>query len=199
MGLGSCATVRLKEAHEKAKQARLQLQEDKDLVVIRQEKVTAIRKAKTKAKTFSECVDIFLPRKTFNNAKHGKQWRSTLEEYAYPRIGDLLVLEIDISDIKAVLDPIWQIRTETASRVQGRTKKVIDYAIVSGYREKSNPAIWTGYLDSIFDSPKKIKSVVHMDSMPYSKVYEFLQTLHTHEAISAKPILWMRTINEVYP
>jgi len=188
MGLGSCATVGLKEAREKAKQARLLLQEGKDPVDIRQEKVEAVRKAKTKAKTFSECVDLFLARKTFNNVKHGKQWRSTLEEYAYPHIGDLLVSEIDISDIKAVLDPIWQTKTETASRVQGRIKKVIDYAIVSGYREKSNPAIWTGYLDSIFDSPKKIKSVIHMQAMPYTKVYDFIQALNKHEAISAKAL-----------
>ena len=188
LSLGSCITVGLKEAREKAKQARLLLQEGTDPVDTRKEKVKAVRKAKTKAKTFSECVDLFLGRKTFNNVKHGKQWRSTLKEYAYPRIGDLLVSEIDISDIKEVLDPIWQTKTETASRVQGRIKKVIDYAIVSGYREKSNPAIWTGYLDSIFDSPKKVKSVVHMDSIPYSKVYEFMQALHTHEAISAKAL-----------
>jgi integrase len=188
MGLGSCSTVGLKEAREKAKQARLLLQEGKDPVDTRQEKVKAVRKAKTKAKTFSECVDLYLARKTFNNVKHGKQWRSTLEEYAHPHIGDLLVSEIDISDIKAVLDPIWQTKTETASRVQGRIKKVIDYAIVSGYREKSNPALWTGYLDSIFDSPKKIKSVVHMDSIPYSEIYEFLQALNKHKAISARAL-----------
>jgi len=72
--------------------------------------------------------------------------------------------------------------------VQGRIKKIIDYAIVSGYREKSNPAIWTGYLDSVFDSPKKIKVVNHLDAMPYAKVNDFLLALRKHDAISAKAL-----------
>jgi len=188
MGLGSCATVGLKEARDKAKDARLLLQEGKDPLATRQDKAKAIKKAKAKSKTFAECADLFLARKTFNNVKHGKQWRSTLEEYAYPHLGALPVSEIDISDIKEVLDPIWHTKTETASRVQGRIKKIIDYAIVSGYREKSNPAIWTGYLDSVFDSPKKIKVVNHLDAMPYAKVNDFLLALRKHDAISAKAL-----------
>jgi integrase len=100
----------------------------------------------------------------------------------------MLIDDIGIADIKAVLDPIWKKKTVTASRVQGRIKKILDYAIVSGYREKSNPAIWGGFLDSIYQSPKKLKAVEHMDSMPYSKAYDFLQVLKCHEAISAKAL-----------
>ncbi len=129
MGLGAISTLTL-------------LLDGKDPLDEREAKATAIKKAKAKSKTFSECVDLFLARKTFNNVKHGKQWRSTLETYAYPHLKNLPVSVIDIADIKEVLDPIWKGKTETAHRLQGRIKTVIDFAIVSGYREKSNPAIW---------------------------------------------------------
>jgi integrase len=131
---------------------------------------------------------MFLATRTFNNVKHGKQWEATLKTYAYPHIGSMLVGDIGISDIKSVLDPIWKSKTVTASRVQGRIKSIIDYAIVSGYREKANPAIWDGFLDSIYQSPKKLKDVEHMDSLPYAKLYEFLNALRKHNSISAKAL-----------
>ena len=80
---------------------------------------------------------------------------------------------------------------QIASRVQGRIKKIIDYAIVSGYRDKANPAIWDGFLDSIYQSPKKLKTVEHMDSMPYSNIHEFLLALRKHKAISAKALEYL--------
>jgi integrase len=100
----------------------------------------------------------------------------------------MLVGDIGIANIKAVLDPIWRTKTETASRVQGRIKSIIDYAIVSGYRDKSNPALWDGFLDSIYQSPKKLKVVEHMDSLPYSKLHKFLLALRKHNAITAKAL-----------
>jgi integrase len=131
---------------------------------------------------------MFLATRTFNNVKHGKQWESTLKTYVYPHIGSMLVGEIGVANIKSVLDPIWKSKTETASRVQGRIKSIIDYAIVSGYREKANPAIWDGFLDSIYQSPKKLKNVEHMDSLPYAKLHEFLLALRKHNSMSAKAL-----------
>jgi integrase len=186
MGLGAISTLSLKDARKKAGDLRALLLDGKDPLGERQAKVIAVKKAKAKSKTFSECVDLYLDRKTFNNVKHGKQWRSTLETYAYPHLKDMPVSVIDISDIKEVLDPIWKTKTETASRLQGRIKTVMDYAIVSGYREKSNPAIWTGYLSTQYDAPEKIKVVKHMPSMPYSQLHSFMQALRKRESIAAK-------------
>lgn len=188
MGLGTISTLSLKDARKKAGDLRALLLDGKDPLGERQAKVIAIKKAKAKSKTFSECVDLYLARKTFNNVKHGKQWRSTLETYAYPHLKDTPVSDIDISDIKEVLDPIWKTKTETASRLQGRIKIVVDYAIVSGYREKANPAIWTGYLSTQYDAPEKIKVVKHMPSMPYSQLNAFMQALRKHGAVSAKAL-----------
>lgn len=188
MGLGGYPALTLAQATEKARQIKAEIDKGLDPIQTKRANKSKLIADKDKSKTFEECARLFLDGRTFHNKKHAKQWESTLRTYAYPHIGKLLVSDIGIENIKAVLDPIWKIKTQTASRIQGRIKAIIDYAIVSGYREKSNPALWDGFLNSIYQSPKKIQAVKHMDSMPYSKVYEFLQALKKHQTISAKAL-----------
>ena len=188
IGLGGYPTVTLSNAIEKARQLKVDIDNGIDPISAKKASKSRLIAERAKAKTFEECAEMFLATRTFTNVKHGKQWESTLKTYAYPHIGSMLINEIGIANIKAILDPIWKKKTETASRVQGRIKSIIDYAIVSGYREKANPAIWDGFLDSIYQSPKKLKVIEHIDSMPYSNVYNFLQSLRKHDVISAKAL-----------
>jgi len=188
MGLGGFPAITLAQATEKARQIKAEIDKGSDPIQAKKANKSKLISERAKSKTFEECARLFLDSRTFQSEKHSKQWESTLRTYAYPHIGKLLVSEIGIENIKAVLDPIWKSKTVTASKLQGRIKSIVDYAIVSGYREKSNPALWDGFLDSIYQSPKKIKVVKHMDSMPYSKVNEFLQALRKHKNISAKAL-----------
>ena len=188
MGLGGYPAVSLAQAIDKARAIKFDIDRGIDPIGVKKASKSNLIAARAKNKTFKECAELFLATRTFKSEKHRKQWFATLESYAYPHIGKLLINDIGIANIKAVLDPIWQTKTETASRLQGRIKSVIDYAIVCGYRDKANPAIWDGYLDSIYQSPKKLKSVEHMDAIPYSKVHNFVQALKTHDAISAKAL-----------
>jgi integrase len=187
-GLGGYPSVSLAQAIEKARQIKTEIGNGTDPIQAKKIIKSNLIADRAKAKTFEECSKMFLAARTFNNVKHGKQWDATLKTYAHPYIGSMLVGDIGIADIKSVLDPIWKSKTVTASRVQGRIKSIIDYAIVSGYREKANPAIWDGFLDSIYQSPKKLKDVKHMDSLPYSKLNDFLLALRNHASISAKAL-----------
>lgn len=188
IGLGGFPAVTLAQATEGARRLKMEIGTGIDPIQAKKTIKSNLIADRAKAKTFEECAALFLATRTFTNKKHGKQWESTLKTYAYPYIGKMLVGDIGIANIKAVLDPIWKTKTETASRVQGRIKSIIDYAIVSGYRDKSNPAIWDGFLDSIYQSPKKLKVVEHMDSLPYSKLHSFLLALRKHDAMSAKAL-----------
>ncbi len=188
IGLGGFPAVTLAQATESARRLKMEIGTGIDPIQAKKTIKSNLIANRAKAKTFEECAALFLATRTFTNKKHGKQWESTLKTYAYPYIGKMLVGDIGIANIKAVLDPIWRTKTETASRVQGRIKSIIDYAIVSGYRDKSNPALWDGFLDSIYQSPKKLKVVEHMDSLPYSKLHNFLLALRKHNAITAKAL-----------
>lgn len=188
MGLGGYPAVTLAKAIEKARAVKDEIDKGNDPVALKKINKSNLISERARAKTFEDCANLFLATRNFTNKKHGKQWESTLKTYAYTHIGKMLVSDIGIANIKAVLDPIWKTKTETASRVQGRIKSIIDYAIVSGYRDKANPAIWDGFLDSIYQSPKKLKVVEHMDSLPYPKLHDFVLALRKHKTISAKAL-----------
>ena len=78
------------------------------------------------AKTFKECAEEYISshRAGWRNVKHAAQWTSTLETYAFPVIGSLPVQDIDTPLVMKVLEPIWQAKTETASRVRGRIEAI---------------------------------------------------------------------------
>ena len=109
--------------------------------------------------SFKEAMEMALPsiQDGLRNAKHKAQWRTTLETYALPSIGNLPVNEITVNEVHALLQPIWKDKTETASRLRGRIEKVLDYAIVKGMMPPPNPATWQGNLSSLLPAKNKIK------------------------------------------
>ena len=76
---------------------------------------------------------------TWRNPKHRQQWRNTLDTYVYPVIGDLPVQAVDVAHVMKILEPIWQTKPETASRVRGRIETVLDWATARGYRHGREP------------------------------------------------------------
>jgi len=76
---------------------------------------------------------------TWKNPKHAAQFISTLETYAFPRLGRLKVPEVTTADVLAVLSPIWVEKAETARRVRQRIGTVMKWAIAQGWRQ-DNPA-----------------------------------------------------------
>jgi integrase len=160
-----------------------------------------------KAKTFREVADAYLKAhtKAFSNLKHRKQWQTTLETYVYPLIGNRLVSSITMADIVTVLEQpteknprnykpagkFWDVKTETASRVQGRIKSILDYAIVKEYRTGSNPALWDGVLSTQLPSPKKIAKVKHHPALPYSQAPNFMKKLRENQSTSAAALQFL--------
>ena len=78
-----------------------------------------------KVPTFTNCAARYIRahRRGWKNAKHARQWVSTLKTYACPVIGDKPVDAISTEDILAILSPSWTEKTETAKRIQGRNRK----------------------------------------------------------------------------
>ena len=93
---------------------------------------------------------------------------------------------IDTQHILKVLKPIWNTKTETASRVRGRIELILDYAEVQKWRTGSNPARWKGHLKSILPSPQKIVEVKHHKAMPYEELPTFLGDLKLMDGMGAR-------------
>ena len=121
----------------------------------------------------------------WSNPKHAAQWEYTLREYAFPIIGDKSLDEINLEDILKILTPIWQTKTETASRLRGRIEWILAAATVRKLRSGINPALWRGLLQTILPAPKRFKKVEHHAALPYKEIPQFMSELQDVSRISA--------------
>lgn len=204
IGLGSYPQVTLAQARVMAKGLVIEAKQGVNLKAQKSARRSALLAEQARVKTFIECVEAYTEAKgvEHTNAKHRKQWITTLETYAYPIIGKRLVADITRADVLRVLnqpadpkDPesgtFWLVKNETANRVLGRIKTVLDYAKTSEYRSGDNPAEWTGNLKNILPAPNKVAKVNHQPAVPYALVGDFMSKLRLNESISAKALQFL--------
>ena len=121
----------------------------------------------------------------WRNAKHAQQWANTLRDYAFPRLGRMKPGAVALSDVVAVLSPIWQTKTETATRLRQRIEAVLDYCRVHGWRDGDNPARWRGTLDKVLPPPQRLKSRGHFAAAEYRELPEIMRGLEKQRGTSA--------------
>ena len=141
--------------------------------------------------SFKEAMEMALPsiQDGLRNAKHKAQWRTTLETYALPSIGNLPVNEITVNEVHALLQPIWKDKTETASRLRGRIEKVLDYAIVKGMMPPPNPATWQGNLSSLLPAKNKIKVKKNHPALQLKDTQRWWSELKQRDGTGAKALM----------
>lgn len=190
MGLGPTHTVSLASARSQAKEHRLTLREGKDPLDARNATKLAASIAKARVMTFDQCASAYIAahRGGWKNAKHVSQWENTLSTYATPVVGALPVAEVDTALVVKVLSPIWQGKTETATRLRGRIEKILDFATVSGHRQGENPARWRGHLDKLLANPNKVARVKHHPALPWQEMGALMAELRAREGIAARAL-----------
>ena len=204
LGLGSYPQLTLKEAREKARRLVVEARDGVDLLESKRARRQALLDAQAKSKTFEQIAAEYIQAhgSDYTNDKHRKQWASTLESYAYPVIGRMPVANIEMTHILQVLtqettghdgEPakLWFAKPQTAHRLLGRIKTVLDAATVAGYRSGANPAIWTGYLDTQLPSPKKVRPVKHHKAVPYELIHEVIAALGQNDSVSSKALQFL--------
>lgn len=173
IGLGPLKSVDLKDAREAAYQIRRQIAQGLDPVLERRRKRQAIPNFRDAAKiVHSE------HKASWKNGKHRNQWLSTLETYAFPKLGNRLVSDIGAPEIRDVLAPIWLSKPETARRVRQRIGTVLDWACVKGFRQTEAP------LRSLSKGlPRQPRKDRHFAAMNYGDVPEFIKRLQARESV----------------
>lgn len=187
MGLGAYPAVSLVAARKAAAGYRDILKSGVDPIDYRdaQAKAEAIKAAGVPTFTSVAARFILAHRRGWSNAKHARQWCATLKTYARPIIGTKPVDQITTEDVLKVLKPIWNTKTETAKRVQGRLENVLDFAAAHKWRDQSNPARWRGHLDKLLPRPSRVATVAHHPAMDYQDVPVFMVELAGKEGVSA--------------
>jgi integrase len=84
-----------------------------------------------------------------------------------------------------VLDPIWNAKPETASRLRGRIEAILDWATVRQFRAGNNPARWKGQLDKLLPAQGKFSTVKHHAALPFVEIGQFIGKLREQEGIGA--------------
>jgi integrase len=190
IGHGGYPDVTVAAAREAARQDRAKIKVGIDPVAERRAARSALQASVAAAVTFEFAAKQYVEahEAEWRNAKHGQQWRNTLETYAYPIIGAMLVRDVELPQVLAVLNPIWKTKTETAKRLRGRIESILDWATASGYRAGLNPARWKGHLSKLLGAPSKIAKVTHHAALPLPAVGAFVRDLRTHEGMGARAL-----------
>jgi integrase len=188
LGLGSYPEVTLAEARELAATHRKAIRAGIDIAAEKKVIAATVRAEQAKAVTFDWCSAQYIAahKSSWRNAKSEQQWTNTLSTYASPVIGALDVARIETSHIMQILEPIWQTKAETASRLRGRIENVLDWATVSQHRTGDNPARLKGHLDVLLPARNKAISIEHHAALPYAQMSGFMTELAKVGGIAAR-------------
>ena len=203
MGLGPLTTVSLAKARAAADDCRRLRREGLNPIEARRAQRAVQAAPEARAPTFRACAEQLIASHEvgWRNAKHRQQWRNTLATYAYPIIGELPVTTVDTELVLQVLQqpiqiegskmtPLWNAKSETASRVRGRIESVLNWAKARNYRDRTsaNPATWRGHLDHLLPARSKVRCVRHHPSLPYAEVPALTAELRSLTSISARAL-----------
>lgn len=172
IGLGSAKLLMLAEARQKASALR-------KAVKIDRRDVLAEKKDEAAAKvTFRDAARQYHSENEggWKSTVYARQWLASLENYAFPNLGDVPTGGITSADIIAVLTPIWQEIPETARQVRNRICAVLDYAHAKGWRSREAP-LGNGSLKAGRGLPRQVKTRQNRKAMPYVALPGFITAL----------------------
>ncbi|AUW57090.1 integrase [Sphingobium sp. SCG-1] len=174
IGLGSANLVKLADVRETALDNRRQARAGIDPLEARKRDMAVL----TFKQAAQKVHDLNVP--TWRNDKHGSQWLTTLEKYAYPHFGNKRINVVSSSDVLTALMAIWNSHPETARRVKQRIGTVMKWAMAQGWRTDNPADVITKAL------PKHDRSKVeHRKALPYDRVADAIRTIQASEAMVA--------------
>lgn len=178
IGLGAYPDVTLAQARERARGVKDMIWQGIDPL------------AEKRRLTFAQAMEKTLEARTaeFRNEKHKKQWRSTLDNYAVPVLGNMAVQDIGVADVLRVLEPIWRDKTVTAKRLRGRIEAVLSWATVGGHRTGDNPARWRGNLDAVLPKPGKVAKVRHNPALSLADAADWFTDLRNRDGMATRAL-----------
>lgn len=173
IGLGSLKLFSLAEARARSLEHRRQIALGIDPIAER-------KKVEDPVPTFRQAaVRVHNELKIgWENGKHQDQWIKTLASYAYPKLGDRLVNDIEGPIIRDVLAPIWLAKPETARRVRQRIGAVLDWSYAKGYRQTEAPmrSLSRGL-------PRQPRKDGHFAALPFSEIPDLIVRLRERTSV----------------
>lgn len=189
-GLGGYPDVTLSSARDKARAVKAMIGQGVDPIAEKQALKSAIIREQAKGVTFESLAAEYITKKAreLKTAKQVQKLTNHLKSYAYPTLGRMFVADIERAHVVAVLQPIWETKNETASRVRTSIERILDLAAVKGLRTGDNPARWKGNLELSFAARQKVAKVKHYTALPVAELPEFMGKLTACKSIAARAL-----------
>jgi len=170
MGLGQWPEISLSEARSLASDARQLVRSGINPIRERQASLQTQREIPT----LEEVIELAYEAKKAGLRDEGKagRWLSPLKIYVIPKIGKLLVTEVDQNVISETLRPIWRTKYPTAEKALGRINIALQYAVAQGHNINLSCIASARLL--LGESGHKVQ---HHQSMPWQEVPAFYRSL----------------------
>ena len=181
LGLGGYPLVPLAEARRVAAENRRVARSGGDPVA------APARKA---VPSLSEVVEAVIAarRVSWRNPATERKWRRLFSTLVLPVIGDKLVDEVTLDDLREIVLPHWQGRGSTGYVVRQHLDSVLRWSVAHGHRS-DNPA------EQLKVLVPKIKAIVHHHpSLPHRKVRDAMRAVEASRADQAVKLALLFTV-----
>ena len=170
LGLGAATLVPLAKAREQALANRMLARSGGDPL--------SDKRRVQGVPTFAEAAQRVLEQKRdgWRGRWHAQTWIRSMERYAFPRIGNRPVSEVNTADVLEILTPIWHSKAETARAVRQRIRSVLEWAIALDMRN-DNPC------DRVLPVLGPQNDIVtHRQALPHRDVAAAIETMRAGSA-----------------
>jgi integrase len=192
MGLGAYPIVSLATAREKTLACKRSVANGLNPRDERDKVKTELKAAKAHSVTFEKAANEYIKthRESWKNVKHAQQWESTLDTYAFKKIGKVPCADVTKEQVLSILTPIWTEKHETATRLRGRIEKILDWAMAKGYRTATNSAVLKGNLQPLLPTINKRKRIEHHKALHYDDVPTLFTSIKEDPSTSARALVF---------
>jgi len=193
IGLGGYPEISLSNARTLAASMKVKIRNGIDPIVERQILKSEAQLELSRLRTFKELANEYIDKrsKDFKSTQQLRKLEQLMRDYALPVIGNRIISDVTLNDIKTMLLPLWETKTETATRLRIYVSHVFDAAIAQGLYKELNPARWEGGLKTLLPPPAKISKTKHHKALPVEEMPQFWKQIINAEWMSAKALQFL--------
>ncbi|WP_289028763.1 site-specific integrase [uncultured Paraglaciecola sp.] len=193
IGLGGYPELSLSNARTTAGTIKEKIRIGIDPISERKAIKSKTKEEQAKLITFKELANEYIEKrsKDFKTIQQLRKLKQILRDYALPSIGERIISDINLNDIKSMLLPLWETKTETAQRLRIYVSHIFDAAIAQSLYTELNPARWDGGLKTLLPPPAKITKTQHHKALVVEDMAKFWGELTKREWMSAKALQFL--------
>lgn len=186
LALGDPATKTLTVVKQEAAKCRALIAQGIDP---KDERDKARYKKEEKHETFGEFFErafpVYLAKRRYKKNRTNEMFKSIVATYAVPQLQNIPVRDINLSHIRACIDPIWPTIPGQARKLAWLLEHLLNLARLEGILAGPNPALWRGNLEAFYPNGKAVRPVQHREAISVEELRTALQSMLEHPTTQA--------------